>query len=546
MVRLLPIGGLGEFGANSLLCDDEAAGRLVVDAGAAFPDEGALGLSHEVPDFRALGGPAPRAVVLSHAHDDHCKGLEALLGVWPGTVVAGSRATVAWCRPSLPARRSYVSELSAEATFTAGGWQVDALPVSHSIPGTLTLRLRGGGATVVLATDLRLAPSALGESTPADRLAGWGRDGVDVLLLDSTNALVGSPPPSEESVGAALAELVRGGRGLVVVVTFASHLGRFQQVVRAAAGAGKVVVPVGRGLVESLAVQARLGGRGAPVGLVRPFRDVPRLPRDSVVLVVTGSQGEVGAAFTRLAAGHLPGVTLQPGDLVLHAARLIPGNERRLAGLFDLCVRQGARVVTGADAPIHASGHPHRQELVELLDLLRPRAVLPVHGWRRHLEAVAGLARAAGARTVVADNGDELVWSSSGLEASGRRLEAGRLAFGEGEGELLEAGVVHERRVLARGGVLVAVVVADGATPEVRLHGAGLRLEAEAEEELASGLRGEAARCMVGLAADPDDVRLTMERWLKRELRRRWALRPAVLVSVVPGAPRRTPGDGVQ
>ncbi|HPC82274.1 MAG TPA: ribonuclease J [Thermoanaerobaculaceae bacterium] len=536
MPRLLPIGGLGEFGANSLLLDDERAGRLVVDAGAAFFEEPALGVSHEVPDFAALGGPAPRAALLSHAHDDHCKGLGALLGAWPGTLVAGSRATATWCRPAVAAQRGQLAELGEGAPFVVGGWEIDALPVSHSIPGTLALRLRTGAMTAVLATDLRMAPSALGERTPTDRLAAWGRDGVDVLLLDATNALVAAAPPGEDVVGTALGELIRAARGLVVVVTFASHLGRFRQVLQAAAAAGRVVVPVGRGILESLAVQARLGGFGAPLGLVRPFRDLPRLPRDGVVAVVTGSQGEAGSVFTRLATGHLPGLALQPGDRVLHAARLIPGNERRLARLFDFCVRQGAQVVTAAEAPIHASGHAHRQELAELCDLLRPRVVMPVHGWRRHLEAVAGLARAAGAAAVVAENGEELAWSASGLEPSGRRRAPGRLSFGDGEDELVEAGVVHERRVLARSGVLVAVVDrCAGAAPRVQLHSFGVRLAAGGEEELEAGLRGEAVRCLA--APDPDDARRTMERWLKRELRRRWSMRPAVLVSVLQDGP---------
>ncbi len=217
MVRLLPIGGLGEFGANSLVCDDEVAGRLVIDVGAAFFEEPVLGVSHQVPDFAAIGGPPPQAVVLSHAHDDHCKGLGVLLGAWPGTVVAGSRATVTWCRSAGLARRSSFTELAAATPFVAGGWVVDALPVSHSIPGTLALRLRAGGMTAVLATDMRLTPSALGEQTPADRLAAWGREGVDVLLLDATNALVTTPPPSEAAVGTALGELIRAASGLVAV-----------------------------------------------------------------------------------------------------------------------------------------------------------------------------------------------------------------------------------------------------------------------------------------------------------------------------------------
>ncbi|MCU0291266.1 MAG: ribonuclease J [Thermoanaerobaculaceae bacterium] len=545
-VRLRGLGGLGEFGANSLLVDDGAAGRVLVDAGAAFADEPALGLSYEVPDFSAVAGPSPGLLVLSHAHDDHCKGLGVALRAWPGCRVAASRTTLAWCRPALSGAGVHGAELGTGPALASGGWQVDGLPVSHSIPGTLALRLRSEAASVVLASDLRVAPSALGEETSLDELGRWGGEGVDVLLLDSTNALVATPPPTETAVASALAELVRSTRGMAVAVTFASHLGRFRQVAMAALAAGRVVVPVGRGLVEALAVQARLGGIGLPLGLVRPARELPRLPRDGVVAVVTGSQGESGSAFMRLAAGHLAGLGLQAGDRVLHAARVIPGNERRLAGLFDLCVRQGAEVVTAAEAPIHASGHPHRQELETLLDAVRPRWVVPVHGWRRHLQEVADLVRHFGASAAVAENGEELVWSGGELELSGQRQPVGRLAFGDGDNELLDAGEVHTRRILARFGALVAVVVQhDGSLPSVQLHTAGLRLASEEVEELTAAVRGEAGRVLAGGTMDGDDASLTMERWLRRELRRRCGQRPAVVVSVVTGADRAPrPGAG--
>lgn len=539
MVRILPIGGLGEFGANSMLIEDESSGRLIVDAGAAFADEAEFGVSYEVPDWSALGGPEPHAVLVSHAHDDHCKGLSSMLeSVRPGAV-AGSSGTLAWCRPALRARRVRCSELGAGAAVVAGGWQVDGTPVSHSIPGTLSVRMCSGTFTAVLASDLRLAPSALGETTSIEQLAAWGGEGVDVLWLDSTNALVDRAPPSETEVGTALAELVRGCAGLVVVVTFASHLGRFHQVVRAAMASGRVVVPIGRRLTESLAVQARLGGSPAPLGVVRPTSDLARLPRDSVVVVVTGTQGEPSAAFTRLATGRLPGLTLRPGDRVLHAARLIPGNERRLARLFDLCLRQGASVVTASDAPIHASGHAHQDELGQLLDVLRPRWVMPVHGWRRHLNAVAELARRHGARAVVAENGEELEWSRGELDLCGRRLPLGRVSFGGPDEGLIEAGVLGERRVLARGGVLVvALSIGETRMPAVSMRCSGFGMTTQEMEELEEGLAAEANRVRASLVTDLDDVRRTMERWLRRELRRRRAVRPVVIVNVLRPEPR--------
>lgn len=539
MVRILPIGGLGEFGANSMLIEDETSGRLIVDAGAAFAEESELGLSYEVPDWSSLLGPEPQAVLVSHAHDDHCKGLDTLLESFRPGLVVGSRTTLGWCRSTLRSRRARFQELGSGAPVAAGGWQLDGIAVSHSIPGTLALRLRTGSFTGVLVSDLRMAPSALGETTSMEEFASWGRDGVDVLWLDATNALVEKAPPSESVVGTTLTELVRECRGLAVVVTFASHLGRFGQVVRAAAAAGRVVVPIGRRLMESIAVQARLGGLGTPPGLVRSAAELARLPRDGVVAVVTGTQGEPSAAFTRLATGHLSGLSLRPGDQVLHAARLIPGNERRLARIFDLCLRQGASVVTASEAPIHASGHAHQEELEQLLDLLRPQWVMPVHGWRRHLVAVGELARRHGVSAVVAENGEELVWSRSGLDLSGRRQPLGRLTFGDRDERYLDAGVLSERRVLARGGVLVAAVtILEGKAPAVALRTSGFPVDAEEIEELTAGLAAEVSRSKASLVTDPDDVRRTMERWLRRELRRRRAVRPAVIVNVLRPEPR--------
>ncbi|HVN75163.1 MAG TPA: ribonuclease J [Thermoanaerobaculaceae bacterium] len=538
MAKIVALGGLGEFGANSLLLDDERGGGLLVDAGAAFSDLAAFGVGYEVPDFGALGVRTPGAVVVTHAHDDHIKGLAFLGEARRDLEVLASRTTLAWARRAAGnGQRLAMRELKGDAPARAAGFAIGALPVSHSIPGTMTLRLEGDDGVLVLATDLRLAPSALGETTPQDVLARWGDVGVGVLLLDSTNALVEADPPSEEVVAAAIEEQVRKARGAVIAVSFASQLGRFRQLARAAAETGRLVVPVGRGLVESLEVNGQLGGLDLPPGLVRPARELPKLAHDRVVVVATGSQGEPGSAFSRLAVDLLPGLRLRAGDTVLHAARMIPGNERRLAQLFDHCVRRGARVVTAAEAPIHASGHPHRAELLRILDLLRPRVVIPVHGRRRHLEATAELARSRGLATLVVENGEEISWTGAGASTTGELRQVGRILLDDVGEEVLDPAILRHRRSLAREGLVVAVLPSSpgGQSPSagVQLHVSGLPLPATVHDHLVAGLASELARAGPVVRRDPDWLRSTMTRWLQSELRRRTRRRPVVVVLVV-------------
>ena len=538
MAKLVAIGGLGEFGANSLLLEDDAGGRVLVDAGAAFSDLAAFGVGYEVPDFGALGRVVPSAAIVTHAHDDHIKGLAFLCEAHKGVEVLASRTTLAWARRDV---RNGVHlstrELKEDTTARAGAFQVSTLGVSHSIPGTVALRIEGEEGVLVLATDLRLAPSALGEKTSEEVLARWGDGRTDVLLLDSTNALVETEPPSEEVVADAIEEQVRGARGAVVAVSFASQLGRFRQLASDAAQAGRLVVPVGRGLVESLEVQGQLGGLGLPPGLVRPARELPKLPRDRVVVIATGSQGEPGSAFSRLAVDLLPGLRLRAGDTVLHAARMIPGNERRLAQLFDHCVRRGARVVTALEAPIHASGHPHRAELGRLIDLVRPRFVIPVHGRRRHLEATAELARSRGAGTLVVENGEEIAWTRAGVSRTGELRQVGRILLDDVGEEVLDPAILRHRRSLAREGLVVAVLPSarTGQTPEagVQLHVSGMPLSGALHDQLIAGLAAELANAGPLARRDPDWLRSTMTRWLQSELRRRTRRRPVVVVLVV-------------
>jgi len=532
-LRLWPVGGLGEFGANCMVCQLAGGPSVVLDAGVALGTLEEYGVSYEVPDFASLGTKPPELLLASHAHDDHLKGLPFFAAAFPETPVAASPPTWPWVQRLAPGVAGQV--LQAEP-LRLGGFEVEALPASHSVPGTVLLRLITREVRLVLATDFRLAPSALGEETDLERLAAWGREGVDILLLDATNALVRELPPPEATVAATLAELVAGAAGAVVAVTFASHAGRFLQLVRAAQAAGRVVIPLGRGVEEMLAVHTERGGVPLPPGVVRSSRELVRFSKDQLLLVVTGSQGEPAAVLPRLAMDEVAGFRLGPGDLVIHAARIIPGNEKRLDRIFDHCVRRGARVVTSQEAPTHASGHPPVPELRQLLELLRPRWVVPVHGRLRQLAAVAELARELATRAVVVENGQELVFEHGELQATGVFRPVGRILV-DVDQETLDSAVVWERRAAARSGVVVAVLAipADpkAALPNPHIECFGLRLPGVNRAHLAAELGGVLRRDGGSSLRDPEKLRATMQQWLSSELRKRLGKKPRVVALTV-------------
>lgn len=528
-----PVGGLGEFGANCLVLDVPSGLRLVLDTGVALGTLEEYGVSYEVPDFAALGDTPPAVALLTHAHDDHLKGLPFFAAAFPQTPLAASPMTWPWVHRLLGEPRE---GFSLREPLHLDGVRVEALPVSHSVPGTVLLRLQTTWGTVVLATDFRLAPSALGETTDLEVLTQWGREGVDLLFLDATNALVVTPPPSEEVVAATLAQLVAEAPGAVVAVSFASHAGRFSQLVQAARAAGKVVIPVGRGIEEMLSVQQDQGTLSLPLGVVRSSRQIARLPREKLVLVVTGSQGEPTSVFPRLAMDELPAFKLAPGDVVIHAARVIPGNEKRLDHIFDHCVRRGARVITAHEAPTHASGHAPVPELATVLELLRPRWVVPIHGRLRQLAELQRLALGFGARSLVAENGRVLRYQGGVLEESGELRPVGRLLL-DADQETLDSAVVWERKAAAKGGVVVAVAAIPNdpgvALPNPHIECFGLRLPGVNRAHLAAELGGFLRQDTSPVARDPENLRAKMQTWLGTELRKRLGKKPRVVALTV-------------
>jgi ribonuclease J len=480
----VPLGGVGEIGMNLGLYGI-GAGRakkwLAVDMGVAFGHDDLPGVDAVLPDIRFLLERKAQLVgiVITHAHEDHYGGL---LSFWPQLqapvfmtpFAAGLLEAKRLGEPNAP--KIPVTVVKQGDRFTVGPFDVEYVPVSHSIPEPNALAIRTPLGTVLHTGDWKLDPApGLGRPTDDDRLAAIGREGVLALVSDSTNAIRDGISPSEGEVAVVLERLIAEAPHRVAVTTFASNVSRLKAVAAAAQRAGREVVIVGRSIRRAVDVAEELGYlEGLPAFLDQDAFGY--LPRNKVVALMTGSQGEPRAALAKIAGGDHREVALSPGDRVVFSSRTIPGNERAVNSIINALVDFGAEVITDRDALVHTSGHPRRDELRQMYDWIKPEIVVPVHGEALHLHEQAKVARAAGIPQVLeVRNGQMLRLAPGRAErvdnvAHGRVYRDGRLLVGH------EASGVGERRRLAFAGVVsVAVVLSDSGDvledPEVTLVG---------------------------------------------------------------------------
>ncbi len=547
-LEVVALGGVGEFGMNTLAIS-HGGSTLVIDAGAMFPGPELLGVDLVVPDLTYLQGRRVDALVLTHGHEDHIGGVPYIWPLVDGPVY-GTRLTLALVESKLaehaidPGDRLRV--IAPGDRVAAGPFGIEFIRVTHSMPDCVAVALHTPVGTIVHTGDFKVDQTPIdGEHFDLHRFALLGSDGVLALFADSTNVDRRGFTGSELEVLGAFEEIFTSATGLLVVTTFASSLYRIQLLVRLAERFGRRVAFVGRGMVDNTEVAQRLGYLRVPEGLVIRDSEVPNLPRERVLCIGTGSQGEPRSALSRIAVDDHRHVKVGPGDTIVFSARAIPGNEKAIGRVVNHLTRRGAQVITEAHKHVHVSGHGSEEELKLVHSLVRPRFVVPVHGEYRQLaehrrvaqQMAEGSGRAVDVRLI--ETGDILEITAEHAEVVGR-AHTGRVLIDDTRtGEVADE-VLRDRRHLAVDGFVLPVVAIrkqDGelaGSPEIITRGVVDDLAREAL--VADGVRlvtDVVAALSVEQRTDPGLLREAIQVELRRFVKRRSGRRPLVLPVVM-------------
>jgi ribonuclease J len=471
LVRVVPLGGLGEIGLNLLVleCAQQA---IIIDAGVMFPEERGLGIGRLLPETSYLeqthlqiGG-----IVLTHGHEDHIGALPFLLRKVSAPVY-GTDMTLAFVRRSMNEEGPLGVDfrpLRAGMELPIGPFTVEPIRVTHSTPDSVALAIRTPGGLIVHTGDFKIDPAPVdGIRFDAERFARLGEEGVDLLLSDSTNAELEGRSGSESLLKPIFTKLMRGTRRRFFFSSFSSHLHRIRQLAEVAHEAGRYVVPLGRRMAESVRLGMETGQLNLPPGTFIERAEAEFLEPHRLAFLASGSQGEALSALAKLANDTQPLVRIEQGDVVVLSSRFIPGNERTIHSVINSLCRKGAEVLYDPVAPVHVSGHARREELSEMIRLVRPRHFVPIHGEYRHLVLHRALALENGVAErdcFLLEDGDTLVMSGGEMRR-GNSVSAGRIVENGEAGS--DPSLIRERRALAQEGTVIAIVAVSSRTGKI-------------------------------------------------------------------------------
>lgn len=541
-LRVYALGGLGEIGRNMTVFEFD--GRLlIVDCGVLFPEDSQPGVDLILPDFGPIMDRLGdvEAVVLTHGHEDHIGALPFLLRERSDIPLIGSRLTLALVEAKLRESRitPYTLEVREGQRERVGPFDLEFLAVNHSIPDALALAVRTPAGLVLHTGDFKVDQLPLdGRITDLNGFARLGDEGVDLFLVDSTNAEVPGFIPSERDIMPVLDSVFSRARGRIIVASFASHIHRVQQVIDTAAAHGRKVAFVGRSMVRNMNVARDLGYLTIPAGVVVSTDELSELPDDEAVLVCTGSQGEPMAVLSRI-ANNDHNIKIGPDDTVILASSLIPGNENAVNRVINGLARSGATVIHRGNALVHVSGHASAGELLWVYNIVKPRNVMPVHGEWRHLRANAALAARTGVptdRIVLAEDG-VVVDLVDGVASIVGAVPVGYVFVdGASVGDITEAALT-DRRVLGEEGfisIFAAVDIIEGkvvAGPEIEAR--GFHEDPEVLKPVRDEVRRELERALADGVVDARQlqqrVRRVVGRWVSQTHRRRPMIIPVVV-----------------
>jgi ribonuclease J len=546
-VALIPLGGLGEIGKN-MMAVRFGENILVIDCGLMFPEEEMLGIDVVIPDITFLleNREQVRGIVLTHGHEDHIGALPYVLKQL-NVPVYGTRLTLGLLLGKLKERcmerEIELNTVKPRDMVHIGPFKVEFIRVSHSVPDAVSVAIHTPVGTIVHTGDFKLDLTPVdGEVTDFHRFAQLGEKGVLVLLSDSTNVERPGFTLSERMVGQTFDETFREARERIIVATFASNVHRLQQAITTAHKYDRKVAVVGRSMVNVVTVACELGYLNIPQGTLVELEEASRLPKNRLVYLTTGSQGEPMSALTRMAMSDHRQVEIVPGDTIIISATPIPGNEKLVSRIIDQLFRQGAQVIYEAVSGIHVSGHPSQEELKLMITITKPRFFVPVHGEYRMLVKHARLAKDMGIpanHVFVAENGHVLEFNRRSGRLAGR-VTAGRvLVDGLGVGDVGNI-VLRDRKQLSHDGILIVVVTINReagivmAGPDIVSRGfvyvreSEMLLE-EAREKVKSALDKCTERGISEWSAIKSQIRDALGKFLYEKTRRRPMILPIIM-----------------
>jgi ribonuclease J len=540
-LRIVALGGLGEIGRNMTVFEYEGQ-LLIVDCGVLFPEESQPGIDLILPDFSYIRDRLSDvvAVVLTHGHEDHIGAVPFLLKERSDIPIVGSKLTLSFTEAKLKERRISAPQIEVRAGMTQsfGPFELEFVAVNHSIPDALAVAIKTPAGVVLATGDFKMDQLPLdGRITDLVTFARLGEEGVDLFMVDSTNADVPGFTTSESEISPVLDRIIAGTKRRVIVASFASHVHRIQQVIDIAASHKRKVALVGRSMVRNMKLAQDLGYLTVPEGLIIDAKDVAKFG-DNVVMICTGSQGEPLAALSRMANGEHE-IVVGAGDTVILASSLIPGNENPVYRIINELTRLGAKVVHKGNAMVHVSGHAAAGELLYCYNIVKPKHVMPIHGEWRHLRANAELAIKTGVprnKTLVVENGITIDLADGYADVSGAIPVGFVYVDGQSIGEITEDSL-KDRRILGEEGFISVIVVVDSQSGKIvagpDIHARGFTEDAALFNEVTGMIEKAMAHAvasgMNGTNQLQQVVRKTVGSWVGDKHRRKPMIVPVVI-----------------
>lgn len=546
-LRVIPLGGLDEIGKNMTVVE-YGDDMVIIDAGIMFPDEDHPGVDLILPDYTYVTKRKDRlrGIIITHGHEDHTGALPYLLKELDMKVpILGTKLTLGLIQGKLEEhgiKKAKLREIRAGAHVNLGNFGFDFMAVNHSIPDGVAVLVRTPVGNILHTGDFKLDQTPIdGRLTDYQELAKAGKSGVLLLMSDSTNAESAGITRSEAAVGPALKSIMAAAEQRVIVASFSSHIHRLQQVCDAAVGCGRKVVVTGRSMINNTKIARQLGYLVIDDDDIIDAYEMGNLPPEKVCVLSTGSQGEPLSALARMANGDHRAVQIEEGDTVIISATPVPGNEKAVSRVINRLAKAGAHVKHKGSADVHVSGHAAAEELKMMLNLIKPRYFMPVHGETRHLQAHCELAQAVGMdrRDIfIMDNGDCLEFDEKGARLAAH-VESGVVYVdGLSVGELGKV-VLRDRQLLARDGIATIVIAIDAQTgkpigdPELVMRG----VTAGESDELFDEARARISKTLAKTAKEgatdqhvvSNAVRESLSQFLWEQVRRRPMIIPVVM-----------------